>query len=470
MANISGTNGNDQGLFALFGTSSADVMSGLDGDDHMFGNGGADIMNGGNGADLMYGGDGNDVMQGGAGIDTMYGGNHDDQMVGGTGNDTMYGDAGNDSMAGGDDHDTLYGGTGNDTMYGDVGNDRLYGGDDHDRLYGGTGNDQLYGGEGADRLEGGAGNDTIRGGGGVDTIIGGADNDDIDGGADSDWLDYSAATGGMYISLSGGFASGGGMGYDKLASIERVIGTNFGDTFEDTGTSEFYGLGGDDAVFAKAGNGTLNGGQGIDTLNFGSVGTGVTVNLGTNAVGGGAAGKTISNFENAFGTNAADDLTGTNGANDLGGLGGNDYLYGLGGNDRLYGGNGNDVLNGGSGNDSLTGGAGKDTMTGGADSDTFVYGSKAESAPGTANRDVITDFQPGVDKIDLRSVDGSDADAGNQSLAWRGTQSFTGAGQVRYYHENGNTVVEVNTAGTGGAEMAIQLNGILNLSNTDFML
>lgn len=67
---------------------------------------------------------------------------------------------------------------------------------------------------------------------------------------------------------------------------------------------------------------------------------------------------------------------------------------GGGGNDDLEGGSGNDTLLGGTGRDILEGGSGNDILTGGAGVDFFEF----ERGDG---RDRITDFQNGLDRIDL---------------------------------------------------------------------
>lgn len=58
----------------------------------------------------------------------------------------------------------------------------------------------------------------------------------------------------------------------------------------------------------------------------------------------------------------------------------------------------NNVLNGGGGNDTIIGGLGDDTMTGGSGSDVFKFTTAFSSG------DRITDFQSGVDKIDLSEL------------------------------------------------------------------
>jgi serralysin len=88
-----------------------------------------------------------------------------------------------------------------------------------------------------------------------------------------------------------------------------------------------------------------------------------------------------STIENAIGGSARDLLWGNEVANTLSGLGGNDVLNGFGGNDRLIG------------------GAGNDTLTGGSGSDVFVFANDGST-------DTMTDFQTGVDKIDLTALTG----------------------------------------------------------------
>jgi Ca2+-binding RTX toxin-like protein len=60
----------------------------------------------------------------------------------------------------------------------------------------------------------------------------------------------------------------------------------------------------------------------------------------------------------------------------------------------LDGGNGNDTLLGGNGADTLIGGTGNDILTGGKGGDVFVFASGF-------GKDVITDFQVGLDRIQL---------------------------------------------------------------------
>lgn len=86
-------------------------------------------------------------------------------------------------------------------------------------------------------------------------------------------------------------------------------------------------------------------------------------------------------------------------ANDdtLKGFKGADKLSGGKGDDTLLGGGGKDLLRGGEGDDALNGGKGNDKIFGGAGSDTFVFA-------GEFGRDVIRDFETGVDQLDLSAL------------------------------------------------------------------
>ncbi|MCC1492993.1 hypothetical protein J1C49_10265 [Cognatishimia sp. F0-27] len=84
---------------------------------------------------------------------------------------------------------------------------------------------------------------------------------------------------------------------------------------------------------------------------------------------------------------------------------GNDHIFD-GSEDRsLHGGSGKDVLHAGAGDDTLNGGTGIDRLTGGSGTDTFVFVPLTE-------RDTITDFEPGKDRIDLTAF----ADRGLASM------------------------------------------------------
>jgi len=126
----------------------------------------------------------------------------------------------------------------------------------------------------------------------------------------------------------------------------------------------FLGAGGDDVFSGYRQADTLKGRGGDDTLS-------------------GQGGK--------------DMLKGNAGDDTLSGGDGADMLKGGGGHDDLDGGAGKDKLDGGVGKDVLNGGAGKDVLTGGVSKDTFEF-------TGDFGRDIVTDFNPGKDTLDLSGL------------------------------------------------------------------
>jgi Ca2+-binding RTX toxin-like protein len=157
----------------VWGTSSAETLTGTGftdnllggaGNDTLTGNDGDDYLDGGDGNDTLHGGKGNDLLEGAEGNDTLNGDEGDDTLRGGDGDDTLNGGSGDDTLKGGTGNDTLNGNDGDDTLNGDDGADWLYGDDGNDDLDGGTGGDTLNGGDGNDYLEGGDGNDTLNAG------------------------------------------------------------------------------------------------------------------------------------------------------------------------------------------------------------------------------------------------------------------------------------------------------------------
>ena len=272
-------------------------------------------------------------------------------------------------------------------------------------------------------------------------------------------------------------------------SDDHKDGTELADTiFGFDGDDQLAGLGGNDYVIGGAGNDIVFGGLGndlldggldvgrdsdifeggsdIDTVSYGQVQHGMFVDLAkgrADAVDSQFRGPvdTLTSIENVNGTNFGDSLTGDSGANSLSGSGGID---------GIDGGGGNDTLSGGLGKDGLFGGLGVDKLTGGADADRFGFFSTSESGVGTDKRDVITDFQHLVDKIELDVIDAKAGTAGDQSFKFIGNANFSGEGQVRVVTEGDHKVVQLNTSGLGGAESEIQLTGLVTVSGDDFLL
>jgi len=131
----------------------------------------------------------------------------------------------------------------------------------------------VNGGDGNDVIEtrargtinGGAGNDTLRPKRGGVTVFGGAGIDRVD------YLSGSALHPNSGVSVTIG--SGADDGYDTLAlkdnvvsDVENLTGTNFVDHLVGTAAvNSILALGGNDLIWGKEANDTLNGGLGVDT-------------------------------------------------------------------------------------------------------------------------------------------------------------------------------------------------------------
>src|SRR5262249_3974577 len=93
--------------------------------------------------------------------------------------------------------------------------------------------------------------------------------------------------------------------------------------------------------------------------------------------------------------------------------------------------------------------------------DTFVFApGDTGAAPGT--RDLITDFTPGTDKLDISALG---------AFRFLGTQPFDGTANALHYSydpSRGVTVVEGDIDGNGVADFGIELSGNKTLTTADF--
>ncbi len=364
---------------------------------------------------------GNDTVTGGVTNDTLIGGAGDDVMATGGGSDTLMGMTGNDSLTGSGFYSFLGGGVGDDTLVGlsDFG----------DQMEGGAGNDLILmsdgqvmgdtrfshshanGGSGQDSIEGGLAGDVAHGGNGNDLLTGDAGDDMLEGGHGDDTI----SGGTQNDSLAGGG--------DK----DQISGGD-GDDRIDGGLAA-------DVLLGDAGKDTLLGGDGNDSALGGSQNDWIAGGLGK------------------------DTLSGNSGADQVSGDAGNDLVQGDIGTDTLYGGDGADTLVGGTEADMLEGGAGADV---------FRFLTLADSA--NAAMDTITDFELGLDRIDLSRIDAVAGALGNQAFTFIGSAAFTAAGQVRAVSFGADFQVQMNTAGRDGAEMTLLTSDLTGIAAGDFIL
>lgn len=110
---------------------------------------------------------------------------------------------------------------------------------------------------------------------------------------------------------------------------------------------------------------------------------------------------------------------------------------------------GRDVIVGTSGDDIITGGIGADTLTGGAGGDTFVYASLRDAG------DVITDFTPYADRIDLSALLANIGVSPANAIA---------GGYVRVVDITGGANLLIDTDGSAGPAVARPLATLKGLT------
>ncbi|MCK0167644.1 iron-regulated protein frpC [Jannaschia sp. S6380] len=260
-----------------------------------------------------------------------------ENVIGTAFNDTLKGDKGDNVISGLDGEDRLVGRNGDDVLVGGKGDDKVFGGKGDDLLVwnNGDGSDLMHGGKGHDRVQVNFDTDLV--------------NDDLQ---NKDVAEFSTTNQGVqFARIEVNDQTERGLFRLDIRKTETLE-TNFGGG-DDTAVIVDDVL--DEIVL------DLDGGNGVDTLDFGQASSGVRVDLAA----GHAGGATAVNFENVIGT-----------------------AY----NDKIIGDAGDNVLRGG---------AGDDIMTGGEGADTFLFFAEDTGV------DVITDFEIGVDVLAFATDDPS---------------------------------------------------------------
>ena len=211
--------------------------------------------------------------------------------LGGAGQvEKILGSIGSDSLAGGSYPVEFHGGDGGDLLTGGDGADLLYGDANNDIILGGSGNDTIYGGPGIDQINGQRGTDTIFffDDWGIDIVAN-------DTGAADDIMDFSATSNDLTMVLGSVVAkTGSNIAAHAGGIIKQVIGSQGNDTF----------------IVSPAGTSTnvnVDGGSGLDGLDYSRFQTPVEVNL-TSRTGPGLAG--FSSIESVLGSNFDDYFVG----------------------------------------------------------------------------------------------------------------------------------------------------------------
>lgn len=232
-----------------------------------------------------------------------------------------------------------------------------------------------------------------------------------------------AAPADMSIDLGGGIdtlsLTGGALGTVRVSNVERLYGSDGNETI---------------MVRTPAQNMYINMGGGYDQ---------VALSDGRNSV-------TVDGVEFVVGGSGVDRITVGAGATS---------------GTVMLGGEGADILTGGDADDVINGGAGKDIMTGGAGADRFLFTAIRDSDLDT--RDIINDFQPGVDCLEFHGLQ-------------HGTFSLTVEDAFSGFQANGNSQAHfidatdqllIDSNGDGQMDMRMALLGVdgTQLTVSDFV-
>jgi len=182
------------------------------------------------------------------------------------------------------------------------------------------------------------------------------------------------------------------------------------------GDDVLFGGDGNDRFIAEPvvdGNDSLDGGAGIDTMDYARRTIGVSVSVGNGQADDGQPGGELDavdvSVENVNGGAGDDVIVGSSAANLIMGGDGDDELYGDAGRDEIHGGYGADILVGDAGRDnlygdqgmdSIDGGIGNDNLFGGGGADTITCGPGTDDIVGEASSDIIFNGDGEADNVD----------------------------------------------------------------------
>lgn len=282
-----------------------------------------------------------------------------------------------------------------------------------------------------------------------------------------------------YVKVAGGLILKTGAGDDEIISttgLNHIDGGSGNDKITlSMGTNYIIGGSGDDTITSGPSLeltdhfwSDINGGTGVDTVDFSNLQKNIIVNLERNLFGNDITLGTISNVEKVIGTSFNDTIDASKLGNVIDGGGGDDIIRAGKGGDTVYGGTGDDTLDGQNGVDVLTGGSGRDR---------FEFSSGVADIGKTATKcDTITDFTSGEDRIFLNFDLNTKVSGSNLGFTFLGNGNFTKhAGEVRYsnvYTVKGESfiLVQGDTNGDGNADFVIKLLGVSSLEDIDFVI
>ncbi|MHA4870659.1 Ig-like domain-containing protein [Duganella sp. PWIR1] len=433
---LEGTAGNDGPAYWLDqGANDApQTLNGGAGNDTLDGAGGADTLNGGAGNDVYivrdYATQVNEAA--GEGVDTVRTDIYDYHLPQNVENLDLGGSQYYLKASGNDLANVITGSASGD-FYGMGGNDTIIGGNNSARMDGGAGNDVEIGGDGYDQFGSlnDTGNDSQSGGASYDSFNYSPGSDTMDGGADYDYLTYRNAPRAQTINLATGLVTDG-VDTDTVRNMEYVVGSKFSD--------KITGGAGNDYLIGIEGDDTIDGGAGIDGTSYDSAAGGVTVNLATGVVSGGAGNDRLSNIENVNGSAFNDNITGDAKANTFYDNAGDDLYKGAGGNDYIFDYGGLDTA--------VYSGAKADyTISTNADGSITVQDKRSGSPDGTDTLRGIDKLQFSNGTVELKVLDhvSTSNTAGTQTDA-----------ALTVNLNNGNLMIGYRQPGSGGDSVYVR--------------
>ena len=368
----------------------------------------------------------------------------------------------------------------------------------------GTGLDKFMGG--VNEIAGSEYSDTLTGDANNNVLIGRGGNDILNGGGGTDRADYRSDVAAITVTYDVGSAfdatvTDGSGGVDDLSSIEQVRGSQFDDFFNgNDADNRFRGEGGAD---------TFTGGDGDDRFEY--TRGDESVDMAYDTITDFTSGADTIRFKGMDGLElmtveydhagpvqaTVDAIAIDDGVQDrvvFFTINTDGYLYvkGRGTGTTNYDGTlikldgvttplaGTDVRDGNgtaliettAGTNTIAALTGQQTHTGGAGPDYFVFTAETDSDVGIGNRDTITDFVAGEDKIVLEGVidDGRDFSFGSILDVGLGSNAMAGFGLASL-----SDVLRIDTDGDGlnvlgvisGIDMEIEFSSITGTLDTD---
>ncbi len=514
---IFGGSGNDR----VFAGAGDDFISGGDGNDNLLGGSGSDLLFGGTGEDNLDGGLGDDLLFGEDGNDNIRGGNGRDLLFGGNGVDAILGEAGDDQIFAGDGNDSVDGdtqlrfyllGNNNSLIVTDPGQlnqtqtlsisglppgVQLQGLDRRpaDNLLYSIGSDnRIYKLDFFSRAATAVSTlnssffDGANSGVGFDfnpvpnrlRLVADTDRNfriNVDTGmvADNDAIVPGIQADGQLRYLADDVAAGQNPTIVAVAYTNNVAGAT---------TTILYGIDSDRNTlirFDAPNSGTL---RTVGSLGF-DVGPDASFDILSDLTGVINVAVLVSNgiayqVDLATGQSASLGAIGTQ-IQPFSGFtialvpdamqSGDDAIFGGNGDDALNGNLGNDAIYGESGNDRIIGSSGDDLLVGGDGADAFIFQSIRSFQSSDFGRDVILDFQAGVDRIVLSQTSFGPLTAASLAIVADDWAVEGSSGAIVYSQGSGQLFYNQNGTGSGlgtGAVLA-QLNGDPMLSSADFV-